>query len=114
MQIAELEQVIGLLTLELAAAKRPQNDWTHCRELVREKYPVRVLCRVLEMVSSTYYYRGAVRDGLSLLAAVEEVLRRFPTYGYRRVTAQLQQEELRVNHNRVHRVMEGERPAGGM
>jgi putative transposase len=72
---------------------------------LRDEYPVQLLCAVLGLAPSTYYYQPLERDDLSLLVSIEDVLRRFPTYGYRRVTAQLQREQLVVNHKRVHRVM---------
>ena len=78
------------------------------RELVQSlsgEYPVRLLCRVVSLAPSTYYYCGRERDDLSLLSLIEGVLLRFPTYGYRRVTAQLRREGEVVNHKRVLRVM---------
>ena len=74
------------------------------QELVDE-YPVRLLCKVLDISPSSYYYVPRGRDDLALLSRVEGVLLRFPTYGYRRVTAQLSREEYHVNHKRVRRVM---------
>ena len=68
-------------------------------------FPVRLLCRVLEVCPSAYYYRPQVGDDLALLSQIEGVLIRFPTYGYRRVTAQLRREGRLVNHKRVRRVM---------
>jgi transposase InsO family protein len=74
------------------------------QELVDE-YPARLLCKVLEMSPSSYYYVPRGKDDLALLSRIEGVLLRFPTYGYRRVTAQLCREECHVNHKRVRRVM---------
>jgi len=54
-----------------------------------QEYPVRLLCRVLDVSPSSYYYRPQGQDELLVLSWVEEILLRFPTYGYRRVTAQL-------------------------
>lgn len=70
-----------------------------------DAYPTRLLCRVLDVAPSSYYYVPIGRDDLTLLELIEGVLLRFPTYGYRRVTAQLQREGHRVNHKRVRRVM---------
>ena len=78
------------------------------REMVQslsDEYPVRVLCETVGLAPSTYYYRSLGRDDLSLLSLIEDVLLRFPTYGYRRVTAQLHREGYIVNHKRVLRVM---------
>jgi transposase InsO family protein len=70
------------------------------------EYPTRLLCMLLDLAPSTYYYelRGH-HDDLSLLSAIEDVLLRFPTYGYRRVTKQLQREGQAVNRKRVRRVL---------
>ncbi len=57
-----------------------------------EEYSVRLLCEVLEISPSSYYYVPKGRDDLGLLSQIEEVLVRFPTYGYRRVTAQLRRD----------------------
>ena len=70
------------------------------------EYPVSLLCQVLDMERSTYYYQATDDDDLSLLVLIEDVIRRFPTYGYRRITAQLRRESPdEVNHKRVLRVM---------
>jgi transposase InsO family protein len=60
---------------------------------------------------SSYYYqpRGASPEKLQadadLRDRLEEIALRFPRYGYRRMTAQLQREGFLVNHKRVLRVM---------
>jgi transposase InsO family protein len=74
-------------------------------ESLANQYPVRVLCRVLGMHPSTYYYEPHRQDDLTLLAKIEDVLIRFPTYGYRRVAAQLCREDHLINRKRVQRVM---------
>lgn len=75
-------------------------------DALRETYPVQLVCQVLDLAPSTYYYQPRGTDDLSLLVAIEDVLRRFPIYGYRRVTAQLHREGWTDNHKRVHRVMQ--------
>jgi transposase InsO family protein len=74
-------------------------------EQLSAQYPVRLLCRVLQVSPSSYYYEPQGRDDLTVLSWIEDVLLRFPKYGYRRVTAQLQREQHVVNHKRVRRVM---------
>jgi transposase InsO family protein len=69
------------------------------------RYPVQRLCQVLGVARSSYYYRPAPNDDLSLLAQIEDVLLAFPRYGYRRVTAELARRGLRINHKHVWRVM---------
>jgi transposase InsO family protein len=74
-------------------------------EALRDTSPVQLLCQVLDLAPSTYYYQPRGTDDLSLLVAIEDVLQRFPVYGYRRVTEQLGREDWTVNHKRVYRVM---------
>jgi len=60
---------------------------------------------MLEIPRSTYYYRPKPRDDSALKAAIEGVVADWPTYGYRRVTAQLRREGWRVNRKRICRLM---------
>lgn len=63
------------------------------------------------LARSSYYYqpRGAppakVQADADLRDRIEEIALRFPRYGYRRMTRQLQREGFRVNHKRVLRLM---------
>lgn len=59
---------------------------------------------------STYYYRpvestSKMKDDTSLRDRMEQLALRFPRYGYRRMTAQLRRDGLKVNHKRVLRIM---------
>jgi len=69
-------------------------------------YPKQLLCEVLGVARSTVYYEPAVngKDG-DLLAAMEQLLMRWPFYGYRRVTAQLKREGWAVGETRVRRLL---------
>lgn len=73
-------------------------------KLARE-YPVSLVCRTLGCPRSSYYYQGKGRDDQALQEALKEVAGTWPTYGYRRLTAQLQREGWVVNEKRVRRVM---------
>ena len=68
-------------------------------------YPARTVCRVLAVTPSSHYYRPATRDDSVLRAAIGELTGRWPTYGYRRITAELKRTGWRVNHKRVARLM---------
>jgi transposase InsO family protein len=70
-----------------------------------DDYPARLVCRVLDVATSSHYYRPARRDESELKAAIGEVAARWPTYGYRRITAELKRAGRRVNHKRVARLM---------
>ena len=71
-------------------------------------YPISLLCAVLGLARSSYYYQEGAVDETALAQAIEKVAARFPTYGTRRVTPQVRREEpdLRpLNRKRVQRVM---------
>lgn len=70
-----------------------------------EAYPVTMLCEVLSLPRSSYYYQPVERDERDLKAAIEELAGQWPTYGYRRITAELKRAEWNVNHKRVARLM---------
>lgn len=71
------------------------------------QYPVSQLCRVLDCPRSSYYERRRGRQVQpAVVAAIEQVLLRYPFYGYRRVRAQLARAGLLVGERTVRRVLE--------
>ena len=70
-----------------------------------EAYPVRLVCQVLAVAASSFYYQPSPRDDSALRAAIAELAGQWPTYGYRRMTAELQRAGWAVNHKRVARLM---------
>jgi len=70
-------------------------------------YPIAPLCCLLGLPRSSYYYQPPEADESALRAAVEAVAGRFPTYGSRRVTEQLQRppHALSVNRKHIQRLM---------
>ena len=66
-----------------------------------------MLCKTLELARSSYYQSKTVCDDAKLLKGIQGVLSEFPTYGSRRVTAQLrrQPDEVIANRKRIQRVM---------
>lgn len=68
-------------------------------------YPLALLCKVGGCARSSYYYREQREEDPALQAAIQAVAAEWPTYGYRRVTAQLRRQGWRVNHKRVGRLM---------
>ena len=74
--------------------------------MIAQDYPVTLACDVLGCARSSYYHQASERaDEVALNAAIKAVAAEWPTYGYRRVTAQLRRQEWRVNHKRVQRLM---------
>jgi transposase InsO family protein len=70
-----------------------------------ESYPVTTVCEVLDVSRSSYYYQPAERDEQELRAAISNLAAQWPTYGYRRITAELRRADWKVNHKRVARLM---------
>ena len=55
---------------------------------------------------STYYYKPKGKSSdMDIAEKIEEIVLNFPSYGYRRVTAQLHRDDIKVNHKRVLRLM---------
>jgi hypothetical protein len=50
---------------------------------LRDEYPVKVICTVLECSRSSLYYRAQSQDEGELRAAIERLAGQWVTYGYR-------------------------------
>ena len=68
-------------------------------------YPITPICDVLSCPRSSYYYQAEQPEATELRAAMVAVAAEWPTYGYRRVTAQLRRQGWEVNHKRVRRLL---------
>jgi transposase InsO family protein len=69
-------------------------------------YPRRLVCRATGWPRSSLYHTPRPRAGeASLRAAIARLAGRWPTYGYRRITARLRREGRAVNGKRVQRLM---------
>jgi putative transposase len=72
--------------------------------------PLFRMCQLLGLPRSLVYRPLADRkqeraEETALIAAIDQIVLRFPGYGYRRVTVQLVRDGFRVNHKRVLRLM---------
>jgi putative transposase len=75
-------------------------------EMLTQEYPISVACQVLGYPRSSYYYQATDKsDETTLKRAIKAEAARWPTYGYRRITAQLRRGTWRVNRKRVQRLM---------
>ena len=72
---------------------------------LREQYSTNQLRTVLDLPRSSAYYEPRPSEDRPLLEALLEVAGQWPTYGYRRLTKQLQREGHIVNAKRVRRLM---------
>jgi transposase InsO family protein len=70
-------------------------------------YPVAALCRLLNVPRSRYYYVSLSASDQLVRQAVEAVAATYPTYGSRRIVAQLRRApyNLTVNRKQVQRIM---------
>jgi transposase InsO family protein len=66
---------------------------------------VSLLCDLVDLPRSTFYYTSQVLPDLALRAAMETVALEFPRYGYRRMTVELRRRDWQVNHKKVLRLM---------
>lgn len=69
-------------------------------------YPVTLVCEVLGCSRSSYYYREQVAVDGSLQDAILAVAAEWPTYGYRRMSAELRRRGWVVNHKRMRHLMD--------
>lgn len=73
---------------------------------LKDIYPVRSACQMLALPRSSYYYHpGEREENQRLKQAIQTVAGEWLTYGYRRITAQLNRQGWIVNHKRVMRLM---------
>jgi putative transposase len=64
-----------------------------------------LICRVLSLPRSNYYHQPEPAQEGELKAALRQMAADWPTYGYRRLTAQLQREGYPVGETRIRRLM---------
>jgi transposase InsO family protein len=74
--------------------------------MLANTYPVQSICDVIELPRSSYYHKGSRTADESLRAALLAEAEAWPSYGYRRLTAQLRRAGWRVNHKRIQRLMQ--------
>lgn len=72
---------------------------------LQDTYPVHEICSVLALPRSSFYYRPQSSDEAALCLVIQDLAARYPTYGYRRITALLHRMDWSVNHKRVYRLM---------
>ena len=126
-KVAELERLIGQLTIENSLLKKVLQVQERLRAeaggrqmseaisvLVQQGYNVRACCQAFGLPRASYYRLRqevlqeprAKPDPLRL--QVQQVALDWSCYGYRRVTHALKRQGLRVNHKRVLRLMHEE------
>lgn len=75
-------------------------------ELVAAGYTVDLVCQVLDLARSSYYFSPApAADEQDLKDRLEQAAADWPTYGYRRLTKELARKQVHVNAKCVRRLM---------
>jgi len=71
------------------------------------EYPLTAICQVLDLPRRTLYYQAHGADDALIRAAIETLAQQFPTYGSRRIAAQLRRPpyHLIVNRKRAQRML---------
>ena len=69
------------------------------------EYPISLLCRLLGLARSSFYHQPQGAGDEALQTALLRVAEEWPTYGYRRLTAQLHREGWVVNSKRIRHLM---------
>ncbi len=72
---------------------------------LRDHYPMSRLCEVLDLPRSSAYYGPKPGEDRPIMEALVKVAGEWPTYGYRRLTKQLNREGHVVNSKLVRRLM---------
>ena len=74
--------------------------------ILKGVYPVLRACQMLGYPRSSYYYDPKVNEQEQhLQQAIQSAAGEWPTYGYRRITCQLNRQGWAVNHKRIYRLM---------
>jgi len=68
-------------------------------------YPISVICDVIGSARSSYYYRSQPVNDVGLKVAIDSLAATWPTYGSRRLTAELRRQGWTINRKRVGRLM---------
>jgi len=82
---------------------------------LKESYPVQTVCQILGYARSSYYYQPVNDDESARILAMEQLLMRWPFYGYRRLLAHLQRDGWDVGERTVRRLLKvlgGSRQSG--
>jgi transposase InsO family protein len=72
---------------------------------LKAAYSVRQLSSTLACPLSSLYYQAQAHDESAVMAAIEQILLRFPFYGYRKVQAALARQGVTVGEHTVRRLL---------
>ena len=73
--------------------------------MLSDSYPTALACEVLDCPRSSYYYQAHIGEEDELKAAIEQVATTWPTYGSRRITAELRRQGWHTNRKHISRLL---------
>ena len=73
--------------------------------MLTQEYPITLVCATLGCARSSYYYRPQAEPETALRAQIEALATTWPTYGSRRIQAELRRQGHAVGRKRVRRLM---------
>jgi transposase InsO family protein len=73
---------------------------------LKAHYPVKTLCAALDCPVSTAYYVSMTNEATDVLVAAEQVLLRFPFYGYRKLSKALTRQGYAVGEHVARRLLQ--------
>jgi len=73
--------------------------------VLTQEYPVTLVCATLGCARSSYYYRPQADQEATVRAQIEALATTWPTYGSRRIQAELRRQGHAVSRKRVRRLM---------
>lgn len=74
-------------------------------EVLRQEYPITLVCATLGCARSSYYYRPQAYQEAAVREQIEALATTWPTYGSRRIQAELRRQGHAVSRKRVRRLM---------
>jgi putative transposase len=74
-------------------------------EVLTREYPITLACAALGCARSSYYYRPQADQETAVRAQIEALATTWPTYGSRRIQAELRRQGDPVSRKRVRRLM---------
>lgn len=73
--------------------------------MLADTYDVKVLCRLMDMPRSSYYYASDRHDDMEIRDSIEHACLKYPRYGHRRIKSVLQREGINIGKERVRLLM---------
>ena len=73
--------------------------------MLADTYGVKMLCRLMGMPRSSYYYVSDKRDDTEIRDSIEDACLKHPRYGYRRITSVLRRDGIHIGKEHVRSIM---------